>query len=323
VSEIAALVVRKYTPFLILIGLVLLFSLFADNFMTPGNIRLLLRQVSFKAIAAVGIMFVMVSGAIDLSVGHQIVVTNIVLAILMARFGVHPALAIPLCLVLGTGLGMLNGFLSNWLRIHPLIITLGTSEIYRGMGLIIADGKNIMGLPDSYKFWGQGYVGPIPVPIIVMIVVALIGHFVLSRTYFGRYVYAMGGNPEAARLAGVNVKRMKVIVFAICGFTGAISAVLLLSRVFSGQISTGVGIEFDGLTGAMLGGVSFMGGEGSVFGLLTGVLIIGVLNNGMQLLGASTYSQYLLKGAILLVAVGFDTYQKRRKAKETIAKVAA
>jgi ribose transport system permease protein len=317
------LLMSKYAPFLILIGLVVLFSFISPNFMTFRNLRLMVRQISFVTISAVGIMFVMISGAIDLSIGTQIVFTNIVLAILLSRYNVHPAVAIPVCLVMGTLLGMTNGILSNRLQVHPLIITLGTSIIYKGLGYITADGKNISGLPESFKVFGQGYLGPIPIPIIIMIVVVVIGAFVLSRTYFGRYVYAMGGNEEAARLAGVNVKRMKVIVFALCGFASGITSVLLLSRVASGQVSTGQGIEFDCLTAAILGGVSFIGGEGSVFGLVTGVLIIGVLNNAMQLAGLPDFYQNLVKGAVLLIAVGFDTYQKNKKAKETIAKVAA
>ena len=180
-----------------------------------------------------------------------------------------------------------------------------------------------MGFPDLFRFFGQGYIGPIPVPIIIMVIVALIGNFILTRTYFGRYTFALGGNEEAARLAGVNTNRMKVILFAICGFASAITSVLLLSRVFAGQVSTGAGIEFDCLTAALLGGVSFKGGEGSIFGLITGVLIIGVLNNAMQLASFPDFSQNVVKGVVLLAAVGFDTYQKNRKAKETIARVVA
>jgi ribose transport system permease protein len=156
-----------------------------------------------------------------------------------------------------------------------------------------------------------------------MIVVALIGSFVLTRTYFGRYVFALGGNEEAARLAGVNINRMKVILFVICGFISSITAVLLLSRVFAGQTTTGLGIEFDCLTAALLGGVSFKGGEGTIFGLITGVLIIGVLNNAMQLASFPDFYQNVVKGAVLLIAVGFDVYQKTRKARETIARVPA
>ncbi len=313
---------RRYAPLLILISLVVLFSFISPNFLTFNNLRLMLRQVSFATISAVGIMFVMISGAIDLSIGSQIVFTNIVMAILMVRFGVHPALAILVCLAMGTLLGTANGLLSIKLQVHPLIITLGTATIYKGLGYIVADGKNITGLPEGFKVFGQGYIGPIPIPVAIMIVVALIANFVLTRTYFGRYVFAMGGNSEAARLAGVNINGMRIITFAICGFASAITSVLLLSRVFSGQVFTGQGIEFDCLTAALLGGVSFIGGEGTIFGLITGVLIIGVLNNAMQLAGLPDFYQNVVKGAVLLIAVGFDTYQKRRRAQETVAKVA-
>jgi ribose transport system permease protein len=314
---------RKYAPLMILIFLVILFSFVSPNFLTVYNIRILVRQVSFAAISAVGIMFVMIGGGIDLSIGSQIVFTNIVLAIMMADWHIPLIIAIPITLVLGTVLGLFNGFLSNKLKIHPLIITLGTASIYKGIGYIIANSRNIMGFPDSFRWFGQGYIGPIPVPIVIMIVVALIGSFILTKTYFGRYVFAMGGNQEAARLAGVNTKGMKLILFAMCGFISAITSVLLLSRVFAGQVSTGQGIEFDCLTAALLGGVSFIGGEGTVFGLITGVLIIGVLNNAMQLASFPDFYQLVVKGAVLLLAVAFDVYQKGRRTKEPVAKVAA
>ena len=314
---------RKYAPLMILIGLVILFSIISPRFLTTYNLLILVRQVSFAAISAVGIMFVMIGGGIDLSIGSQIVLTNIVLSIMMAYWQIPPLLAIPIILVLGTALGMLNGFLAVRLKIHSLIITLGTASIYKGVGYIIANSRNIMGFPESFRWFGQGYIGPLPVPIAIMIVVALIGSFILTRTYFGRYIFAMGGNEEAARLAGVNINSMKIVLFAICGFISAITAVLLLSRVFAGQVSTGQGTEFDCLTAALLGGVSFKGGEGTIFGLMTGILIIGVLNNAMQLASFPDFSQNVVKGVVLLAAVGFDMYQKSRKSKETVARVAA
>jgi len=314
---------RKYAPLMILISLVILFSIISPKFLTTYNLLILIRQVSFAAISAVGVMFVMIGGAIDLSIGSQIVLTNIVLSILMADWHIPLILAIPIILLLGTALGVLNGFLAVKLKVHPLIITLGTASIYKGVGYIIANSRNIMGFPESFRWFGQGYIGPVPVPIVIMIVVALIGSFVLTRTYFGRYVFAMGGNEEAARLAGVNINSMKIILFAICGFISGITAVLLLSRVFAGQVATGQGTEFDCLTAALLGGVSFKGGEGTIFGLMTGILIIGVLNNAMQLASFPDFSQNVVKGAVLLAAVGFDVYQKSRKSKETVARVAA
>ncbi len=316
-------IMKKNVPFLILVFLLVLFSFVAPNFMTFGNLRTLIRQVSFSGISAVGLMFVMISGGIDLSIGSQIVFSNVLLAIMMVDWKLPPALAIPLILVAGTGLGAINGFLCIKLNIHPLIITLGTSAIFKGMGYIINQSRNIMGFPDSFRWFGQGYVWGIPVPVIVMVVVALIGSFVLTRTYFGRRVFALGGNEEAARLAGVNINGMKVLLFMICGFVTSITTVLLLSRVFAGQTITGQGLEFDCLTAALLGGVSFKGGEGTVFGLMVGIIIIGVLNNAMQLASFPDFSQTVVKGSVLLIAVAFDVYQKNRKAKETVAKVAA
>ena len=316
------LLIKKNVPFMILLFLLILFSFTAQNFMTFGNIRTLLRQVSFSGISAVGLMFVMISGGIDLSIGSQIVFTNVLLAIMMVDWKLSPATAIPLILVVGTGLGAVNGFLCIKLKIHPLIITLGTSAIFKGFGYIINQSRNIMGFPDSFRWFGQGYVWGVPVPIIVMVVVALIGSFILTKTYFGRNIFALGGNEEAARLAGVNIDRMKVYLFMICGFISSITAVLLLSRVFTGQTITGQGTEFDCLTAALLGGVSFKGGEGSIFGLMTGIIIIGVLNNAMQLASFPDFSQTVVKGTVLLIAVAFDVYQKNRKAKETVAIVA-
>jgi ribose transport system permease protein len=316
-------IMKRNVPFLILVFLLVLFSFVAPNFMTFGNLRTLIRQVSFSGISAVGLMFVMISGGIDLSIGSQIVFGNVLLAIMMVDWKLPPALAIPLILVAGTGLGAINGFLCIKLKIHPLIITLGTSAIFKGMGYIINRSRNIMGFPDSFRWFGQGYVWGIPVPVIVMVVVALIGSFILTKTYFGRRVFALGGNEEAARLAGVNINGMKVFLFMICGFITSITTVLLLSRVFAGQTITGQGLEFDCLTAALLGGVSFKGGEGTIFGLMVGIIIIGVLNNAMQLATFPDFSQTVVKGSVLLIAVAFDVYQKNRKAKETVAKVAA
>ncbi len=314
---------RKFAPQMILVGLVILFTIISPNFMTSRNLIIMIRQVSFAAISAVGVSFVMISGGIDLSIGSQIVMTNVVLSIMMAYWNVPMAVAIPLTLLLGTILGLVNGLLSVTLNVHSLIITLGTASIYKGLGYIFAQSRNIMGFPDAFRWFGQGFIGPIPVPIIFMVIIALIGSFILTKTYFGRFIFALGGNEEAARLAGVNIKRMKVLLFTICGFASGITSVLLLSRVFAGQVFTGQGVEFDALTAALLGGFSFKGGEGTIFGLMTGILIIGVLNNAMQLATFPDFSQNVVKGAVLLAAVAFDVYQKSVKSKATVKSVEA
>jgi ribose transport system permease protein len=318
------IIFSKYTPLLILLVAIVIFSIIAPNFLTVGNFRLMLRQMSFVTISSIGLMFVMVGGGIDLSIGSQIILTNIVLSLMISDtygYSIDPLIAIPVCVILGTLLGMANGVLSNLLKIHPLIITLGTAFIYKGIGYIIAGGRNIDGLPDSFRVYGQGYVGPVPVPIIIMVIVVIIGAYFLHGTNFGNRVYAMGGNQEAARLVGINIKQKKVVIFAICGFASGITAVVLLSRVFNGQVTTGAGIEFDALTAALLGGVSFAGGEGTILGLITGVMIIAVLNNGMQLFGLQDFYQNIIKGALLLAAVGYDEYQKSRRARQVVVEV--
>jgi len=316
-----ALFAKKNVPFLILVFLLILFSFIAQNFMTFRNMRTLIRQVSFTGISAVGLMFVMICGGIDLSIGSQIVFGNVLLAIMMVDWNLPLGIAIPLILLVGIGLGLINGLLCITLNIHPLIITLGTSQIFKGIGYIINRSRNIMGFPEAFRWFGQGFVGGIPIPVIVMIVVALIGSFILTKTYLGRRVFALGGNEEAARLAGVNIKKMKVILFMICGGVTGITTVLLLSRVFAGQTVTGQGLEFDCLTAALLGGVSFKGGEGTVFGLMVGIVIIGVLNNAMQLASFPDFTQTVVKGSVLLIAVAIDVYQKNRKAKASVAEL--
>jgi len=324
ISGYVEVILSKYTPLLILLVAIVIFSFIAPNFLTINNFRLMVRQMSFVTISATGLMFVMIGGGIDLSIGSQIILTNIVLSLMLSNtygYGIDPLIAIPVCVALGTLLGTTNGILSNILKVHPLIITLGTAYIYKGLGYIIAGGRNIDGLPDSLRVYGQGYVGPVPVPIIIMVIVVIIGAYFLHNTNFGSRVYAMGGNQEAARLVGINIKQKKVVVFAICGFASGITAVILLSRVFNGQVTTGAGIEFDALTAALLGGVSFAGGEGTILGLITGVMIIAVLNNGMQLFGLQDFYQNIIKGALLLAAVGYDEYQKNRRARQVVVEV--
>jgi ribose/xylose/arabinose/galactoside ABC-type transport system permease subunit len=197
------------------------------------------------------------------------------------------------------------------LKVHPLIVTLGTMTVYQGASYIISNSKQIMNLPAAFKFIGQGYVfGFVPVSVILMIAVVAAASFLLNMTYFGRYVYALGSNEGAAHLAGVDVKKMKMLVFTLCGLLVAAASMVLFARTGSAASSTGPGTEFTCMTAAVLGGISFKGGEGKMWGVVTGVLILGILSNGMQLVGMNQYAQYVVKGLTLLAAVGFDTYQK-------------
>ena len=305
------LVFKKYAIFFVFLGLMVLFSVLSPYFFTLQNLTNVFVQQSYVIIAAVGLSFVMISGGMDLSLGYQMSLVGIVTAILMKNLGLPVALAVPAGLLLGAGLGLFNGLMAVTLKVHPLIVTLGTMTVYQGASYIISNSKQIMNLPGTFKFIGQGYVlGIVPVSVILMIVVVATASFLLNMTYFGRYVYALGSNEGAAHLAGVDVKKMKMLVFTLCGLLVAAASMVLFARTGSAASSTGPGTEFTCMTAAVLGGISFKGGEGKMWGMVTGVLILGILSNGMQLVGMNQYAQYVVKGLTLLAAVGFDTYQK-------------
>jgi len=312
ISEFAS----KYMLFILFISLCIVFSIASPYFLSVSNLTNIFVQQSYVIVAAVGLSFIMISGGMDLSIGYQMSLVGVITSILMINLGWPVYGAVAVGLVIGASLGLFNGFMANTLRVHPLIVTLGTSTMYQGLSYTISGSKQIINLPLAFKFLGQGYVfGYIPVSVIIMLIVVLIANFVLNKTYFGRYVYALGSNQEAARLAGINVKKMKLYVFSICGFIVALAAMILFARSGSAQSSTGPGTEFTCMTAAILGGISFVGGEGKIGGVVVGVLLLGVLGNGMQLINMGTYVQYVIKGMVLLGAVGFDIYQKEKAKK--------
>lgn len=305
------MILKKYAIFFVLVGIIVLFSILSPYFFTVQNLTNIFVQQSYVIIAAVGLSFIMISGGMDLSIGYQMSLVGIVTAILMKNVGLPVWLAVLAGIALGALLGLLNGYMAITLKVHPLIVTLGTMTVFQGASYIISNSKQIMNLPASFKVIGQGYVfGFIPVSVILMVVVVGIASFVLNKTYFGRYVYALGSNEGAAHLAGVKIRRMKLLIFMSCGVLVSVAAIVLFARTGSAASSTGPGTEFTCMTAAVLGGISFKGGEGKMWGVVTGVLILGILSNGMQLIGMNTYAQYVVKGFVLLAAVGFDTFQK-------------
>jgi ribose transport system permease protein len=307
----AARILRKYVILFVLLALVVLFSFITPYFFTVQNLTNVFVQQSYVIIAAVGLSFVMISGGMDLSIGWQMSLAGVTTAVLMKNVGLPIWLSLVLCGILGILLGLFNGALAVTLKVHPLIVTLGSMTVFQGLSYTVANQSVILNLPQQYKFIGQGYLfGVVPVSVIIMILVVSIASFVLNRTYFGRFMYAVGSNADASHLAGINVKRVKLLVFSICGFFVAIATTILFARAGSAAPATGPGTEFNCMTAAVLGGISFKGGEGKMWGLVTGVLILGILGNGMQLIGMNTYVQYIVKGMVLLIAVGFDTYQK-------------
>lgn len=306
---------KELTLVIVLFVLLLLFYCFAPKFMTIENIKNILVQNAYIIVSSIGMAFVIIGGGIDLSVGYQISLVGVITTISIQWFHLPVWCSVLIGLMTGTLLGAINGFLSVKLQVHPMVITLATMAIYQGISYIITNSNSIYGLPDSFKFIGQGKVLGIPVSIIITVIVLIGATFFLSKTYPGRYIYALGGNGEAARLSGVNTSAMRVISFAICGFFVAVASILLVSRSGSMNSSVGAGTEFTCITAAVLGGVSMAGGEGKVWKVCVGAIILGVLSNGMQFVGLGVYPQYVAKGIILMAAISFDTYQKTAKSK--------
>lgn len=313
VGSVSGGFLKKFAIIVVLIGFMALFSTLTPYFFTVQNLTNVFVQQSYVIIAALGLTFVMISGGMDLSIGYQMSLVGVSTAALMVWVELPVYVAVPIGLALGVLLGLFNGIAAVTLKVHSLIVTLGTMTVFQGVSYIVSNQSVILNLPPGFKVLGQGYLfGAVPISVVLMVAVVIVASLILNRTYFGRHVHAIGSNEEAARLAGIHVVRTKLMVFTICGFFVALASMVLFARTGSAASSTGPGTEFTAITSAVLGGVSFKGGEGRVWGVVVGVLILGVLSNGMQLVGMNTYGQYIVKGFVLLLAVGFDTFQKSR-----------
>lgn len=304
-------IIKEKAIFLVLIAMVLFFSIVTRTFLTVDNLFNVARQVSMLGIASIGMTFVILLGGIDLSTGSIITFVNIITAYMMVNMGMNMWPAILLTLAMCTLIGLFNGFAVATFHMPPLIVTFATQTIFAGVAYMISGGMPISGLPETFAVIGQGYMGVVPVPVIIMIFAFAVGGVILNKTYFGRYFYALGGNEEAAELSGIKVKNIKMLVFALSGLFGGIAGIVMLSRTNSGQATAGRGYEFDVITAVVLGGVSLSGGSGKMLNVVAGVLILGVLSNGMVLMNVSSYAQMVIKGIILLLAVGFDCVQKK------------
>lgn len=299
-----------YGILIFLIVLFIVLSITSPYFLTIDNLTKVLRQVAVVGIVTVSMTMVILTGGIDLSVGSMLGLTSVILAKLMVS-GLSIPIAIMITLIFGMILGLFNGFLINKIKISPLISTLGTMTIYSGITYIITGGGSIFGFPKAFEFIGQGYILGIPVPIIILVITYAIGFFILNNTRFGRYIYGIGANEKASILSGVDVIKIKYAVYILSGLLSSIASVVMLSRINSALPNTGTGLEFDVVTAVVLGGVSVNGGEGRLQGVIIGLLIIGILSNGMILLGVGEYFQTVVKGVVLLTAVGIDNVVKK------------
>jgi len=301
---------KDYGSLFGLIGISLVMSLLSDRFLLLPNLVNIARQVSINAIIAMGVTLVIITGGIDLSVGSLVALTGCV-AILAMNLPGGDLTGILAGLAVGAAAGLLNGVLVAYCAIPPFITTLAMLTMARGTALVITSGQPIVRFDSPYRWLGEGQVAGVPVPILIMVLILGFTYFLLRHTPLGSYIYATGGNEEAARLSGVKVARIKSAVYLIGGFYSGISGLVLAARLGSAQPNTGEGFELDAIAAVVLGGTSLMGGKGTIWGTLIGAFIIGVLNNGFNLLNVSPFYQLIAKGAVIILAVLLDQFLKR------------
>lgn len=307
--------IKQFSTIIILVLMIIFFSLATKNFLAAKNMLNILRQVAVLSILTTGMTFVIISGGMDLTVGSMLGLTGVICAKLLTATGVGSVWAILITLVAACLFGTVTGLLIVTLHVPAIVITLGMMTVARGIAYIISGGIPIYDIPDNIVFLGQGYAGIIPIPVIIMLVVVITMGFILKRTYYGRFVYAIGGNDEAARLAGVPTKGILVSLYAISGFLSGIAGITLMGRVSSGAPASGTGMEMDVVTAVVIGGVSINGGKGGMLGSFIGALIIGVLSNGLTIMNVGEYYQQVIKGTVLILAVTFDVLSSREKIK--------
>lgn len=311
----------KLAPLIFLLALVVIFATLEPRFLLPLNLFNVLRQVSIFGIIAVGMTFVILIRGIDLSVGSLVALTGLCAAVvakggtdpgLPADAGLHWTIAALAAIGVGCLMGVAQGLIVAWLSVPAFVVTLGGLTIFRGLALAIGNGGPVSGFSAEFGWWGSGLIGPVPVPVIIFAVVALVGYLVLTQTQFGRSVYAVGSNPEAARLSGINVNLVTITTYGIIGFCSGLSGFVLSARLNSAEAVAGTGYELTVIAAVVIGGTSLYGGTGGVIGTVIGALLTGVLINGLVLLQTSPYMQQVLIGLIIIAAVAFDAFIKRQ-----------
>lgn len=297
--------IRRYGMLLVLIGMVLLAATLSPRFLTTANLLNVTRQVAINAILAAGMTVVIISGGIDLSVGSVLAIAGAMGAGVISG-GASWGVGVAVMLLVGLGFGIANGMFVAYGQLPPFIVTLATMALARGLTQVYTGGRAITVMNPSFQWFGHGYIGSIPVPVVVMFVVYVLGHIFFTRMKLGRLVYAVGGNEQACRMAGIRVNRVKVAVYGISGLLAGLAAVVLTARLFSAQPTAGVSYELDAIAAVILGGTSLSGGRGHITGTIVGALIIGVLGNVLNLLDISPFFQDVAKGLVILLAVLVD-----------------
>ncbi|MFI5410712.1 ABC transporter permease [Kaistia sp. UC242_56] len=317
----------RFAPLIFLIALMIIFAVLEPRFMSSINLFNVMRQVSITGLLAIGMTFVILTAGIDLSVGSLLAFAGLVAAAvakggMQDRFTIGEGaigwgweLAALAAIAVGVCGGLLQGLAITKLKVPPFVVTLGGMSVFRGAALLFAAGGPISGFQPDFTWWGQGKIGPVPVPVIIFLVAALLAHIALRYMRYGRQVYAVGGNPEAARLSGLNVNWVICSVYVIMGFFAGLGAFVLSARLNSAEAVAGTGYELTVIASVVIGGTSLFGGAGTIFGTVIGSILIGVLLNGLVLMNVSSYIQQIIIGVIIVLAVAFDTFAKSRRRK--------
>ncbi len=293
---------QEYIVLFTVLAMIIVFGILNPNFLKITNIINISRQISVFSLIAIGQAIVLISGGFDLSVGAIVGLSACMIAALIGPYSVF--LAILITLTIGFGVGAINGLLVSKGKMNPFLATLAMMTIIRGMVLLWTKGAPIFTeMPDSFTFFGRGYIGGIPVQVIFVAIIALVFHLIISRNLFGRYIYAIGGNEEASRISGIKVDNIRIYTFGITGLLSSIGGILLTARLNSGQPMAGQGYELESIAMAVIGGISLSGGEGSILGCIIGVLFMGVLKNGLNLLNVSSFLQEVITGLIIIATV--------------------
>ncbi|MGI6607393.1 MAG: ABC transporter permease [Erysipelotrichaceae bacterium] len=310
-SKLTSLI-SKSTAQIILIVLLIFFGIVCKGkFFTVTNMVSILRQVTTMGIAALGISFLMITANLDFSVGAIYAFSGTFTAALFIKFGVSIYLAMTLSVLCCMLMSIFTGWIASTFKIPRMVTSMAMTTVIQGLNVLIAGNKTLYGLPDSIKWLGQGHIGVIPISTIIFLVLAIIVDFILKKTYLGRYMFAVGGNEEVARLSGINVEAVKYIASALCGFFAGLAGLVCMSRTFSGSPYAGGSIAMDVISAAVLGGVSIMGGTGKTSGLVTGVVIMGTLSVGLTMMKMHTNYQDIFKGMMLIIAVILDSKSKK------------
>jgi ribose/xylose/arabinose/galactoside ABC-type transport system permease subunit len=315
----------RFAPLIFLLLLMLVFAVLEPRFLSSVNLFNVMRQVSITGLLAIGMTFVILTAGIDLSIGSLLAFAGLVAAA-VAKGGMQDRFTVgddtigygwPLAALAAIAVGLLGGLLQGVaitrLKVPAFVVTLGGMSVFRGAALLFAAGGPISGFQPDFTWWGQGKILSVPVPVIIFLFAALVAHIVLRYTRYGRRIYAVGGNPEAARLAGVNVSGVIWSVYIIMGFFAGLGAFVLSARLNSAEAVAGTGYELTVIASVVIGGTSLFGGAGSIFGTVIGTLLIGVLLNGLVLMNVNSYIQQIIIGVIIVLAVAFDTFAKSRR----------